>query len=986
MKNLIMTLCIVFAATLANGQYQTVKKTSPDGKYTYEIVTGDPTNTRFYTLKNGLQVILHENRNEPKIMSFVTTRAGGKNDPADNTGLAHYLEHLMFKGTKNLGTMDYEKEKIYLDQIENLYEVYRTKTDDAERKMIYKQIDSISTLASKIAIPNEYDKAMSAAGSNMTNAFTSYEMTAYMENVPSNNLEKYLQVQDDRFSHPVFRLFHTELETVYEEKNISLDDGGDKVFEGMFAGLFTKHPYGSQTILGSVDHLKNPSIKTIRKFYNTYYVPNNMVVILAGDINADETIGLVDKYFGDWKPGDVPKFTYEKEAPITEAKELYVQTPDEESVAIGFRMPDTNDDEAVLAELASSILYNGSSGLIDKNLVKSQKVLEAYGFNYLLTDYGLIYFGGKALENQSLKDVRQLILDQIENLKKGNFDESLIKATVNNQKVSKVRQQENPMWMAYTFNSLFSTGTKWEDYLKDQDRMSKVTKQEIVNFANKWFGDNHMTVFKLTGKDTTVAKVVKPAITPLEINRDAQSKFLADLTAVKNPPLKPVFLDFNKDIQFGEISKDVPVWSVPNKTNNLFDFYYVYDMGSFNIKNLPIAIEYLKLIGSQQRSNEQINKELYNLAVDFNIFASNEQVYVSLSGLEENRAAALAIIEDLMRNPKPDQNALNKMVEAKIKERNDNLLNKRAIFWSALNNYIDYGAKNPYNDVMSNTELRNLKATELTEIIKSLFGYKHKVYYYGPKALPALTAEVKKSHKLAPKLKDYPPARKYEPAPTTDENNIYFVNYDMVQTEISLQRWDEKYDVKKSPMVSAFNEYYGGSMSSVVFQEIREAKALAYSTYGFYSSPQKKEDKYKAGFYVGTQADKLGMAFDAMNNLIENMPESEKNWEIGKASIKQNIEANRITKTGILFNYQSAIKRGINYDTRKDVYSSIDNIKLSDIKDFHGQHMKNKKWNIRVIGDKTKINMNDLAKYGKITELSLKDVFGYEAEAKVSQP
>jgi predicted Zn-dependent peptidase len=409
-------------------------------------------------------------------------------------------------------------------------------------------------------------------------------------------------------------------------------------------------------------------------------------------------------------------------------------------------------------------------------------------------------------------------------------------------------------------------------------------------------------------------------------------------------------------------------------------------MGSFNIKKLPLAVEYLKLIGSQKKSNEQINKELYNLAVDFNIFTSNEQVYVSMSGLEENREKALAIIEDLMRNPKPDQDALNKMIEAKIKQRNDNTLNKNSIFWSALNNYVDYGAKNPYNDVLSNQEMRSIKATEMTDLIKSLFGYKHKVYYYGPTAVPALTAQLKKAHKVAPKLKDYPPARKYEPAKTTDENNIYFVNYDMIQTDISLQRWDEAYDVKKTPIVAAFNEYYGGSMSSVVFQEIREAKALAYSTYGFYSPPGKKEDKYKAGFYVGTQADKLSQAFDAMNDLIENMPESEKNWDIGRTSIKQNLEANRITKTNILFNYQTALKRGLNYDTRKDVYQSIDNITLADIKNFHGNHMKDKKWNIRVIGDKTKLNMSDLAKYGKVVELNHKDIFGYEVESKVLKP
>lgn len=981
----VITLLFLFIVGYLQAQYRTVQKTSPDGQYTYSIVEGDPTQTRFYTLKNGLKVILHENRNEPKIMSLITTRAGGKNDPSDNTGLAHYLEHLMFKGTKQLGSMDYAQEKVYLDQIEDLYEKHKMTTHEEDRKNIYKQIDSISTLASKIAIPNEYDKSMAVVGSNMTNAFTSLEITAYMENVPSNNLEKYLQVQDDRFTNPVFRLFHTELETVYEEKNISLDNGSRKVFEGMFSGLFQNHPYGTQTILGSVEHLKNPSIKTIRNFYNTYYVPNNMAVILAGDIQPDETIVMVDKYFGDWVPGEIPQFTFEPEKPISQSKELTVVSPDEESVAIGFRMPHTNSEEALLAELTSSILYNDKSGLIDKNLVKAQKVLEAYGFTYLLTDYGMIYFGGKALENQSLAQVKDLILEQINHLKSGNFDEDLIQATVNNQLVDKLREQENPMSMAFTLNDLFGSGTSWEEYLKRSEKMSQISKKDVVQFANKWFGDNHMTVYKLTGQDTTVQKVQKPAITSLEINRAAQSDFLKQLAETPNPPLKPVFLDYEKDINFGSIHKDVALWHVPNKNNRLFNFYFVFDMGSFNIPKLPYAIEYLKLIGSQSKTNEQINKELYTLAASFNIFASEEQVYISLSGLEDNREKTLSIIEELMRYPKPDQEALNKMIESKIKERNDNTLNKRLIFGRALSNYADYGSNNPFNDVLSNEDLKSLKAEELTDLLKSLFGYKHNVYYYGPKSADDLAVELKKTHHLPAQLKDYPAAKKYEHA-TTDENTIYFVNYDMVQTEIALQRWDEKYDVAKTPMVSAFNEYYGGGMSSVVFQEIREAKALAYSTYGFFSTPSKSEDRYKAGFYVGTQADKLAMAFDAMKDLIENMPESEKNWEINKASIKQNIEANRITKTGILFNYQSALKRGISHDVRRDIYNSIDNITLNDVKSFHGEHMKDKNWNMRVIGDKNKLNMDDLARYGKVVELSLKDVFGYEVEKKELRP
>ncbi|EKB48243.1 M16 family metallopeptidase [Cecembia lonarensis] len=976
MKKLLLILFVLTAGTVwAQSSYETVQLL--DGPYSYSIVKGDPTNTRFYTLPNGLQVILHENRTEPKIFSLFTTRAGSKNDPATHTGLAHYLEHLLFKGTQNIGTLDFEKEKVYLKQIEGLYEEYNQTSVEQERKAIYKRIDSVSTLASQLAIANEYDKIMSFLGSDFTNAFTSFENTSYMEFIPANNLEKLLAVQKERFSYPIFRLFHTELETVYEEYNMYQDMGNFRIFDQMFAGLFKKHPYGTQTTLGSAEHLKNPSLPAISRFYKQYYVPNNMVVILAGDLDFEESIRLVDKYFGSWEPGEVPAFAFEREDPIDRPEEYFITTPDEENVAVGFRMPATKDGDALKAELVSYILSNGRSGLMDQNLVKAQKVLEADAYDYLLTDYGLMFFSGRPLEGQDLKEVRSLMLEQIDLLKSGDFDEDLIEGTINNFKVQRLRRQESPIGMALIFNELFTTQKSWESYLSELDEMSNITKADIVDFSNRWFGDNHVTVFKLTGKDSLAVKIEKPEITAITINRDDQSAYFKEITSNPSEPLQPVFLNFEEDIKFGSVHQDVPLWVVPNTLNNLFNMYFVFDMGNRHIPKLPLAVEYLRLIGSESKSNEQINKELYNLAINFNISTGDDLVYVWFSGLEENRQEAMTIIQDLIRNAKPNQEALAKMVEAKIKERNDKTINKDEIFFSALNNYVDYGAENPYNTVLSNEELRQLKAEELTDLIRSLFGYKHKVYYYGVTDKDDLEAELKQSHPLVAELKDYPPKREFERL-KADKNQVYFVDYDMAQVEISLQRWDEEnYDPAEATIVRAFNEYYGGNMSSVVFQEIREARGLAYSTYGFFSTPAKKEDPYKAGFYVGTQADKMAIAFDAMFDLINNFKESEQSWNISKGAIKTGIASERITKTAILFNYQSALKRGLNHDIRSDIYENIDGVLLQDIKKFHADKMKDKSWNIRMVGSKEKLNWEDLKKVGDVKELTIKEIFGF---------
>ena len=233
----------------------------------YETVKGDPLKTKIYTLENGLKVYMTVNKEEPRIQTYIAVRSGGRNDPADNTGLAHYLEHLMFKGSEQLGTTDFAAEKPILDQIEELYEVYRTKTDPVERRTIYHVIDSLSYEASKISIPNEYDKSMAIIGANGTNAFTSNDVTCYTEDIPSNQIENWAKVQSDRFKNMVIRGFHTELEAVYEEYNIGLTSDANKLWEALNAKMFPTHPYGTQTTIGTQEHLKNPSIVNIKDYF-----------------------------------------------------------------------------------------------------------------------------------------------------------------------------------------------------------------------------------------------------------------------------------------------------------------------------------------------------------------------------------------------------------------------------------------------------------------------------------------------------------------------------------------------------------------------------------------------------------------------------------------------------------------------------------------------------------------------------------------------
>ncbi|HSH65936.1 MAG TPA: insulinase family protein, partial [Bacteroidia bacterium] len=342
---------------------QTTSKT-----YTYERVPNDPLNARIYKLDNGLTVYMTVYKNAPRIQTYIATRAGSKNDPHDATGLAHYLEHMLFKGTDKYGTKDYAKEKVELDKIENLYEVYRKTTDETKRKDLYHQIDSISGYASTFAIANEYPKMLSSIGAKGTNAFTSLDQTVYVNDIPSNQLDKWTSIEAERFRKPVLRLFHTELEAVYEEKNRGLDNDGRKMFEAMLNGLFPNNTYGSQTTLGTIDHLKNPSLVEIKKYYERYYIPNNMAICLSGDFDPDATIKLIDEKMGSWKMKPLTPYQPVMEKPIAQPiiKEIY--GPQAENMYMAFRFGGANTVDADMVYMIDQVLANGKAGLIDLDL------------------------------------------------------------------------------------------------------------------------------------------------------------------------------------------------------------------------------------------------------------------------------------------------------------------------------------------------------------------------------------------------------------------------------------------------------------------------------------------------------------------------------------------------------------------------------------------------------------------------------------------
>jgi len=980
-KIFLSVLLIAFLASCGTEQqtgdtakYQVETITDANG-YNYEIVSNDPMGVRIYTLKNGLKVYLSVNKDEPRIQTYIPVKAGSTYDPKETTGLAHYLEHMMFKGTSKFGTLDWEKEKPLLDEISDLYEQHKNEQDLEKKKAIYAKIDSVSALASKFALANEYDKMVSVIGAKGTNAHTWHEKTVYINNIPSNELERWLALESERFGELVLRLFHTELEAVYEEFNMSQDRDSRKVLKTLMSSLFPTHPYGQQTTIGKAEHLKNPSMVNIHNYWNTYYVPNNIALCLSGDLNPESTIQLIDKYFGKFESKDVPTITQPVEAPITAHIEKEVFGPDVESLNFAYRFKGVDTEDEKMVSLIDMLLNNSQAGLIDLNLIQKQKVLRAGCHPSFMKDYGTHTFYGYPRQGQTLEEVKDLILAEIEKVKKGEFEDWLLEAVVNDMKLSEIRSMEHNS-RAYSFVNAFLRNVPWINRVSYVEELEKITKEEIVAFANEHYKDNYVLVYKRQGEDKDVVKVEKPQISPVEINRNDQSSFMKSFLAMNSEKMQPEFIDFEKRITSKTLDSKIDFSYLENTSNELFSLNYIIDMGKLHNKKLPVAVNYLPYLGTDKYSASELQQEFYKLGISMNVYTGDERSYVYISGLKKSFKKGVELLEHVLKSAKPDTAVLKEYIAGLLKKRGDAKLSKSTILFRGLGSYGKYGANNPFKYNLTNDELQALTADELVAIIKEIYSFKHQVFYYGQRQADEVAAIINQYHLIPDSLKDYPAVAEF-PEQEISKSKVYFVNYDMVQAQIMMISRDVPFNKDLLPASGLFGEYFGGSMASIVFQEIREARALAYSASSWYSTPSKAEDHFYVGAYIATQANKLNDATQAIMELLSNMPKSEESFNMAKESIIRKIETERITKANIFWTYLSKKKQGIDYDNRKDLYEFVKTATFEDLQKFFDEHIKGHKYIYVLIGNKKMLNMKSLKKLGKVKELDLEEVFGY---------
>ena len=936
----------------------------------------DPLAAHIFELDNGLRVYLTQNHEEPRFYAEIAVRAGSKHDPADATGLAHYLEHMLFKGNRNLGTLDYEAEAPHLNRIEALYEEHFRTTDPARRAAIYAEINAEAQMAAAYAVPNEIDKLYNSMGGSGLNAHTWHEETVYKVGLPSNRLAQWAALESDRFINPVFRLFQTELETVYEEKNRSLDSAGRIIGTAVNELMFKVHPYGQQPTIGTVEHLKNPSLVYIQDYFDTWYVPNNMAVFISGDIDIDDTIALIADEFGHWQRKPLPQVGPWQEPPLNGAERETVRYPGQEEVRLAFRTAGHSSPDKEALILLDMILDNSTAGLINLNLNQRQLVTRAGSSPLFLNDAGVQNLFGSPKQNQTLEEVEQLLLEQIELLKAGEFEDWIIPAIINDFKKGEKAGLENNRARVTAMRQSFIEFAEWNHYIGGIERMERLTKQDVIDVANKYFGDDYVAVYRINAQHE-IPPVEKPPIDPVEIDPTRQSAFAAQIAAMPYEPIAPVFVEADKDYRVVEFAPGVRLFYAPNPLNDLFSFSVNVEVGTETNPSLGLASSLLDKAGTRRLSNEELQKEWYRLGTEFGFNAGENRSGFGISGLDEQFENSLALMLELIDSPTADDEALEQLKGIVLKFRADQRVSPPAIS-RALYLYNRYGQESPLLEAPTSDEIREAELGRLLALPSRLLDYRQTLAYTGSMPLEELVTVLRRHYTpgagLAGGLRETPPIR-LRRARQIDSDEVLVVDQQTAQAQVRIEFADGDFDEADTVIASLYTDYFGSGMSSVVFQELREARALAYSAGAAYAQGRLVNAENLMLGVIGTQTDKTVDALDAFLDLFDNMPRSDERFE---ESVNSMLNRYRTAKLG--FRQVIGAVRGwerleLEGDPRRRRFDELQEVAMSDLLQFQREHILGRPKLISVMGDLSVIDVDELERFGTVQEVEVDDLF-----------
>ncbi len=924
-----------------------------------------------FTLPNGLRIYLNVNPQAPRFHSQIVVRAGGKNDPADATGIAHYLEHMLFKGTDELGTQDFPREKVLLDQITELFEQHFVETDEEKRMALQKQINQLSVEASQYAIPGEFDSLYSRLGVQGLNAYTSFEKTVYLGSFPKNRLEQWARVESERFKDPVFRLFQSELETVYEEKNRSMDNRDSILFNAVHRQLYKVHPYGTQTILGSVDHLKNPSLKKMYEFYHRYYIPNNMALVISGDLDIGESKRILTKYFSGWSKKPLNPFVAPEESPLKGVERVKTKYLGEEKVLLAFRTDKYHAKDRYALTLVDMLLDSGEAGLIKLNLVQPQKLRSAGSYPYILEDQGAQFLWAIPRKGQSLEEAEQLLLSQIEVIKDGRFSDEILRGIVLDFEMSTKKKLETNKGRVEIMVDSFCHEESIQEHLQLPQRLKEVSREEIIRVANKYFQGDYVSGWR-EDASYEFPKISKPELEKMKLNPNKSSDFARDIENASTEPITPQWLDYQKDYQVSSLAPGVLYRHVRNPNNDLFSLSIQYDFGDKHAPGFSNVMGELNNAGTGDLSAGEVTQKFFEMGVTAKFAAGKYSFVMSLSGLDSQLEKALVLAEQVLWNATLDEKRFRAKVDNVLASREDQAKNGKTLR-QALRNYVRYGEDSPYLDRPAAAFLQSQNVADYPRYRDQLKKQNFKVSYSGQLDAEKVKGLLWKYHPRADTQVPLLHARKAPELKLVHRHEkpvqIYFLHNKGAQSHIDLVIPGELFAPSDTLMAEYYNAYMDGGMGAIMFQEVRESRALAYSTWSYFYQGSRLGDQDQMIAYIGTQADKSIDALTLFIELMRTPPRSQNHFDRARKLLDNKYRTSSITYDQLLGVVDAWAKKGFDSDPRAGRFSRLNQVDLDRLFGFIKAKVASQPLTFMIVGDRDKIDMKALARIGDVEEI-----------------
>lgn len=930
-----------------------------------------------YRLENGLTVWLNEDHSQPKVFGAVVVKAGAKDCP--DTGIAHYFEHMMFKGTDRIGTLDYESEKVLLDSIAMKYDELAMTEDTVARARLQKEINELSIRSSEYVIPNEFNRLINRFGGSGLNAATSYDATIYFNTFSPQYMVQWAEINSERLINPVFRLFQSELETVYEEKNMYGDFIGGQVMDTLMARYFGPHPY-AYPIIGSTKNLKNPRLTEMHKFFEDYYVASNMALILSGDFDAQQVMPILEKAFSRIRSGNAPKQEKVMLPPFNGRETMKVKFPIPfiKAMGLGFQGVSANHEDQVALNIAVNLLNNSNgTGYLDKLMVE-HKLMGALAINESMNEAGILAVAiMPKLLIQSYSSAEKMVWDEINRVKNGDFSDEMFNSLKLEQKRQYASSLENIDSRATIMMNLFSQGKSWNDYLNEVARIESITKEDVVRVAQKYFSNNYLCVTKSTGKYPK-DNLPKPAFSPVvPRNADASSSYAKQLEKIPEQQVAPRIIDFEKDVKTSKLTPLVTLYTTPNPLNDIFTLNISYGIGALEQPELMQLTNYLQLLGTESLSFEQFRSRLQSIGSTLAFDVTPDAFVMKVTGFDNHIDETMELVGDFIRHAKADDKKLRQIVDdAKVSEKaffksGDNVA-------SALLEQVKYGDQSRYLRKLSLSQIKKLKGKDMLAIYDKVRSVQCDLHYCGTLPVEKVIGTIRQ-HLPLERTTVASNSPYYRELKQYDRPTVFFIDMpDMAQSIVYGYVKGDPVDDKASRHASRlFSVYFGGDMSSLMFQEIREFRSFAYRTSGRYQLPNHAH-KGTAGSFtamLSTQSDKTLDALGVLDSLIREMPLKPERMEAVKQTLVNRINNDYPPFRNLSEKVASTRMEGFDRDPAEEFLRDIATMDMQDISRFYREQISGRPVVYVIAGNRKHIDMKKLAKYGTIIKVKKKDIY-----------